>query len=112
MAESWVRTVFGDRVEVWSAGTRPGTGIKDRTKAIMAEVGCSMDGQAPSPVSDLPQGLDWLILMGEGVECPPLGEKNRVDWGFPDLDGTDLATLKSMRDQIGAKVRELGASLM
>jgi len=106
MAESWARKVLGDRAEIYSAGTRPGTEVKDRTKALMAEVGGTMEGQSPSPLSELPADLDWLILMGEGVECPSLGEKHRVDWGFPDLDGTDLEALRKMRDQIGAKVRE------
>lgn len=112
MAESWARKLLGDRAEISSAGTHPGSGIKDRTKALMAEVGCSMEGQTPSPLSELLPALDWLVLMGEGVDCPPLGERNRLDWGFPDLDGTDLEALRTMRDQIGGKVRELGASLV
>lgn len=107
MAESWARKILGDRAEIFSAGTRPGSGIKDLTKSLMADVGCSMEGQSPSPLADLPQGLDWLVLMGEGVDCPPLGEKNRLDWGFPDLDGTDIEALTRMRDEIGGKVREL-----
>lgn len=111
MAESWARTLFSDRADIYSAGTRPGNGIKERTKALMDEVGCSMDGQSPRPLSDLPADLDWLVLMGEAVVCPPLGEKNRVDWGFPDLDGTDLDALTRIRDQIGQKVRALGDSL-
>ena len=107
MAESWARKLAPAHVEIFSAGTRPGQVVKDRTKALMAEVGCSMEGQAPSPLENLPADLDWLILMGEGVVCPPLGEKHREDWGFPDLDGNDLDAYKALRDQIGLKVRRL-----
>lgn len=111
MAESWAKKIAAENHSIYSAGTRPGKGIKDRTKDIMKEVSCSMDGQFPKPLTELPETIDYLILMGEGVDCPDLGEADRQDWGFPDLDGSDLTALKDLRDAIGEKVKALISSI-
>ncbi len=111
MGESWARKLAGDGINIFSAGTRPGSGVKPGVTEIMAEVGSDTEGQYSKPLSELPGEIDYLILMGEGVDCPDLGEKYRQDWGFPDLDGSDMEALKELRDAIGEKVKELLSSI-
>lgn len=48
MAAAWLRRLGGDRIEVLSAGTRPGKAVAPRAALVMDEVGIDIRGHVPA----------------------------------------------------------------
>jgi arsenate reductase (thioredoxin) len=117
MAEAYLRLYAGDRFEVHSAGLKP-KGIHPFTVQVMAEVGCSLEGQASKGVEVyLGRTLfKYLITVCDHAEqnCPTVwpGVNQRLHWSFEDpaaTEGSDevkLAKFHQVRDQISQKVRD------
>jgi hypothetical protein len=49
--------------------------------------------------------------MGCGDACPVFPGKRYEDWELEDPSGKDVATVRRIRDEIDARVRELLATL-
>jgi len=112
MAAGWLRHLGGDRVMVWSGGSEPASEINPAAVEAMAEIGIDITTQFPKPWTDeVVRAADVVITMGCGDACPLYPGKRYEDWELPDPAGQDVAAVRPIRDEIGARVRTLLASL-
>ena len=55
---------------------------------------------------------DVVVTMGCGDTCPIFPGKRYEDWDVPDPAGQDLASVRTIRDQIKVHVQNLLADLV
>jgi len=119
MAEGWLRHLYGDRYEAYSAGTEA-TGVRPLAVQAMAEAGVDIAGQESKTLERyLQQPWDYVITVCDQANeaCPVFpGGKVRLHWSFPDpsqASGTleeQLATYRDVRDAIGNRVERFVAT--
>ena len=87
MADAFLRTLGGDRYEVYSAGITP-AGVHHLTKQVMGEIGISMEGHQSNHVDEFKDiEFDYVIPLCEvaALSCPDFpGEHERINWYIDD----------------------------
>lgn len=90
-----------------SAGTQPGDRVHPVVVQAMSEVGIRLEGAKPQKLTpELAQGVEMLITMGCGDDCPFVPGLRREDWPLPDPKGLPIEQVRAVRDQIRQRVRE------
>ncbi len=113
MAEAFARIHGGDRVEAYSAGSRPSGIVNPKAIAAMAEIGYDLSTHSSKSLDDLPQvEYDFVATMGCGDACPFVRAKQRADWQIPDPKNLPPAEFNQVRDLIKEKVRSALATLL
>jgi arsenate reductase len=108
MAAAWLAHLAGDRVDVRSAGSEPADQVNPVAVAAMAEAGIDITAEQPKLLStDAVRESDVVITMGCGDTCPIFPGKRYEDWDLPDPAGQPLDAVRSIRDQIRARVERL-----
>lgn len=103
MAAAYARSMGGDHVVVFSAGSDPGDSLNPAVIAAMNEVGLDIAHEAPKKLTE---------QMGCGDACPVYLGKRREDWDLEDPRGKDLHTVRSIRDEIADRVNVLLTALL
>jgi protein-tyrosine-phosphatase len=111
MAEAFARMLGGEAVEAISAGSRPSGRINPKAIRFMDELGYDLSAHASKSLDEIDGEFDAVITMGCGDSCPWVPAKRREDWALPDPRDMDDEGYRAVRDQIGARVRQLLASL-
>jgi arsenate reductase (thioredoxin) len=112
MAAGYLRELAGGRVEVLSAGSEPKDQINPVAIEAMAEEGIDIAGNTPKILTvDAVKESDVVITMGCGDACPIFPGKRYEDWELEDPAGTDLVTVRRVRDDIRGRVEELLAEI-
>lgn len=112
MAEGFARKYGAGQIEAFSAGSRPAGAVNPRAVALMAERGCDLSAQAPTPVSAFEgQAVDAVVTMGCGDACPWLPASRRLDWDLPDPKLLSDDAFRGVRDDIEQRVRALLADV-
>ena len=111
MAEAFARIHGGDRIEASSAGSRPSGRINPKAIRFMSELGYDLSTHASKSLDDIAGAFDAVITMGCGDTCPWVPAQRREDWALPDPRDMDDEGYRAVRDAIGARVRDLLASL-
>jgi arsenate reductase (thioredoxin) len=94
-----------------SAGTKPGVAVHPEVAAVMREVGIDLSAATPRLLTgDLAGGVNLLITMGCGEECPYVPGVERRDWALADPKGRPVGEVRAIRDEIKARVAALVAS--
>lgn len=108
MAEAICKSIAGDKLEAYSAGTQLKNEINpDAVRVIQRLYGVDMTKtQRPKQLSDIPP-VDIVITMGCGVECPYLLCKYRADWGLADPTGKPEEEFLQTAQIIKNKICEL-----
>lgn len=107
MAEALTREAarrVGLDLDVQSAGTEA-TRVKDDAKAVMAEIGLSLDGHTSKTLWDVPdpQNFDYVITVCDSAAeaCPVYpGKTHRLHYPFTDPSGSSLDRWRTVRDQL------------
>jgi protein-tyrosine-phosphatase len=110
MAEGLARALdASDRVEVWSAGSRPSGSVNARAIRFMAEKGIDLSAHWSKSLESVPQDVawDWVVTMGCGDACPHVPARRRLDWDLPDPKSLDDAGFRAVRDRIEGLVKGL-----
>ena len=108
MAEAFARMIGGDRVEAYSAGSRPSGKVNPRAALSMKEVGYDLAAHRSKPLAEIPQEeYDVVVSMGCGDACPFVPAKRREEWDIPDPRDMPPEKFREVRDTIRAKVEEL-----
>ena len=111
-AEVLARRYGGDALEVRSAGSAPGAGVNPVVAQVLAERGLPVTDHTPTLLDvDLVQESDVVITMGCGETCPVFPGKRYEDWPVDDPAGRDIEAVRTIVDDIDARVRNLLASL-
>jgi arsenate reductase len=112
MAAGFARTLGGERVEVFSAGSEPADALNPVAVAAMAEEGIDIAGTQPAILTtDAVRAADVVITMGCGDTCPIFPGKRYEDWELTDPAGLGIDEVRPIRDEIRARVKGLLASL-
>ena len=122
MAEGWLRHLYGDQFEAYSAGTRPGR-LDPRAVKAMLEAGVDISSQRSKGVEELPDILfDLVVTVCDSAkeECPYFpGAGKNIHRSFqdPPLLAKDAASeeealthYRRVRDEIRDFVFALGES--
>jgi len=107
MAEGWAKQLGSDVLEAFSAGTEKYDHPKPLAMEVMEDLGIDMSHASSKLLDKLPEGIDILITMSCGVECPFVVYKHREDWGLEDPSGGPKEGFEITRDLIKDKVVEL-----
>lgn len=111
MAEAFARIHGGDRVEAFSAGSRPSGVINPKAVRFMAELGYDLAAHDSKSLDQIGGEFDAVVTMGCGDSCPWVPAKRREDWALPDPKHMDDADYRVVRDDISARVKALIESL-
>lgn len=116
MAEGFARLHGGDRIEAYSAGSRPSGQVNPRAIQFMAERDYDLarhDSKGLDPFGQA--AFDAVITMGCGDACPWLPAARHEDWALPDPKHLPDAEFRAIRDRIEEKVigllNELGLAV-
>jgi protein-tyrosine-phosphatase len=113
MAAGLVKLRSEGRIHVRSAGSAPGERINPAAVEAMEEIGVDMSEEFPKPLTDeVVRAADVVITMGCGDACPIYPGKRYEDWELDDPAGQDLETVRRIRDEIDARVRQLIGELL
>jgi arsenate reductase (thioredoxin) len=111
MAEAFARLHGGDAIDASSAGSKPSGRINPKALRFMGELGYDLSSHASKSLDDVVGEFDAVVTMGCGDRCPWVPAARREDWALPDPRDLDDAGYRAVRDEIGARVRALLASL-
>jgi arsenate reductase (thioredoxin) len=108
MAQAFANIYGKDRVEAYSAGSRPSGKVNPKAIAAMTELDYDLSRHQSKSLDELPDvTFDYAITMGCGDTCPLVRAKNRLDWNIPDPRDMNEEDFRKVRDLIGEKVAEL-----
>ncbi len=108
MAQAFARIHGGDRVEAYSAGSRPSGKVNPKAVDAMGELGYDLTTHRSKSLDDLPNvDFDAAVTMGCGDACPLVQARIREDWQIPDPREMPPEKFREVRDLIGRKVKEL-----
>ena len=115
MAAGLMRDVAGDRVDVHSAGTAPGTAVNALSAQVLAEIGVDITHETPKAVDpSLTAAVDRIVILGAEAQVDAPADRT-VRWitDEPSDRGIDgIERMRIVRDDIATRVRELAADLL
>jgi len=111
MAEAFVK-MAGDRVEAYSAGSKPSGKVNTKAVTAMKEIGYDLTKHHSKSLDQVKQfaSFDVVVTMGCGDACPWMPAKEFIDWEIPDPGEMDENNFRLVRDLIRNRVSELLAS--
>lgn len=102
----------GNRVEAYSAGSKPSGLVHPKAIESMREVGYDLTQHTSKSLSEIPSGeYDVVLTMGCGDACPVVQAKRRESWDIPDPKAMPPDEFRGVRDLIEHKVKALLANL-
>ena len=108
MAAGLLKHLIGNKVKVFSAGSKPANELNPAAVEAMAEIGIDISQNIPTQFNEsLMEEVDIVITMGCGDTCPILPGKNYLDWQLDDPASQKIEKVREIRDQIENKVRLL-----
>ena len=117
MAEGFLRSISGERLEIQSAGTRA-TRVHPLAVDVMREVGIDISHHESKSVDDVGEGWDVVVTVCD-ASCPvPPRSGLKLRWKVPDpsaAGGTKIERVqvfRGVRDSIEKRVRLLAATLL
>lgn len=112
MASAWLKSMVGDRADIWSGGSNPSPQLNSSVVDVMNEVGIDLTQEFPKPWTDeIIRASDVIITMGCGDSCPIYPGKKYEDWQVPDPEGQPVAVVREIRDDIRQRVESLVRTL-
>jgi len=114
MAEGFFRKYAPKGYEAISAGTKPTPEVNPIAIEVMKEVGVDLSKQKPKVLtSEIIKESILNVNMGcmDKTECPAVFMKNSVDWNIEDPKGKSIEQVRTIRNNIELKVRQLCKTL-
>ena len=108
MAQAFAIMHGADRVNAYSAGSRPSGRINPKAIAAMKELGYDLSVHESKSLDEIPEvQYDYAITMGCDDACPMVNALHREDWSIPDPRDMDEVEFRKVRDLIESKVKAL-----
>ncbi|NNN08148.1 MAG: arsenate reductase ArsC [Acidimicrobiaceae bacterium] len=113
MAAAFARSLGGDRITVYSAGSAPGERLNPAVVEVMLEVGIDIINEQPQKLTDeMALSADVVVTMGCGDACPIYPGKRYEDWVLTDPAGKDLDEVRPIRNEVQRRVTALVDELL
>ena len=98
-------------MQVYSAGTKPGTAVNDLSAQALAEVGVDITGNTPTLIDpQLVRDVDVVVTLGREAHVDPVAGTRFENWDTdePSERGIDgIERMRLVRDDIAARVADL-----
>ncbi len=108
LSEGVARKYFSDRIEPYSAGSRPSGKIHPAAIAALEEIGADLSLQSSKGFDALAgKKFDYVITMGCGDVCPYFPSKKHLDWDLPDIKNEPIEKVRALRDNIKERITEI-----
>lgn len=111
MAAALLDRAADGQVRVRSAGSAPADEIHGNVRKAMSEIGIELDGTPQRFTNDDIESADIIVTMGCGDSCPVIPGKLYLDWEESDPAGQSLETVRTIRDSIDDRARDLLAQM-
>lgn len=115
MAAGLMRKVAGDSVDVYSAGTKPGTAINALSAQSLAELGVDITDQSPKLIDpQVVHDVDVVVTLGREAHVEPVAGTRFENWATdePSERGIDgMERMRLVRADISARITDLAARL-
>lgn len=115
MAAGLMRQLAGDRIEVHSAGTDPGTALNALSEESLREVGADMSAEYPKTIDPaLVRDVDVVVVLGRQARVEPVAGTRFETWDTdePSERGIEgIERMRLIRDDIAARVQTLAHEL-
>jgi arsenate reductase (thioredoxin) len=114
MAEALLNSKAAGLAVARSAGSRPADAVHPEVVEVMRELNVDLSDRQPQSLGpEVVDGVDVVVTMGCGDECPYIPGAVVVDWEIDDPAGRTLDEVRAIRDDIGSRIDELlGAELL
>ncbi len=110
-----MRATASETVDIYSAGTAPGTAINALAAESLLEVGVDISGENPQPIDpQLVRKVDIVGTLGREATVDPVPGTLFENWDIdePSKRGIDgIERMRLVRDDITARVDSLAARL-
>jgi arsenate reductase len=111
MAEGFARTLGGDTLEIYSAGTNPTGFVSEDAIEIMRELKIDISRQRSNGLEAVPVAdMDIVVSMAPvpARKLVPRGFAGvAIDWKVQDPVGKSLTVFRRVRDEIHVRVTDL-----
>ncbi len=113
MSEAFAVMHGGNRVEAYSAGSKPSGIVNAKAIAAMKELDYDLGQHHSKSLEEVKAfaPFDVVVTMGCGDACPWMPARRFVDWQIPDPRDMNENEFRHVRDLIGGKVKSLLDSL-
>lgn len=115
MAAGLMRKVAGDSVDVYSAGTTPGTAINALSAQSLAEVGVDITDQSPKLIDpQVVSDVDVVVTLGREAHVEPVPGTRFENWDTDEPSERGIGGIERMRlvrDDIAARVADLATRI-
>lgn len=114
MSQAFARIHGGDKVEAYSAGSKPSGVVNPKAIAAMQELGYDLSTHDSKSLQEVEAfaPFDAVVTMGCGDACPWMPAQQFIDWQIPDPKHMEPAQFNEVRDYISSKVKALIESLV
>lgn len=111
MAAGLMRKLAGDAIDVYSAGTKPGTAVNALSAEALAEIGVDISNEKPKPIDlQLLRDVDVVVTLGLEAHVEPVDGTRFENWDTdePSERGIDgIERMRLVRDDITDRVADL-----
>lgn len=116
MAEAFARLCSNNRVNAFSAGSRPSGSVNPKAITAMKDFGYDLSTHRSKSLDDLPAiDFDAVVTMGCGDSCPNISSSFRDDWSLPDPRDMNPETYRQIcqviREKVQALLKNLGVEI-
>ncbi|UUE28430.1 low molecular weight phosphatase family protein (plasmid) [Rhodococcus qingshengii] len=115
MAAGLMRKAAGDQVDVYSAGTKPGSAVNALSAETLLEVGVDISGETPTLIDpQLVREVEIVVTLGSEAKVDPVAGTDFENWDTdePSERGIDgIERMRLVRDDIAARVDALAGRL-
>jgi arsenate-mycothiol transferase len=115
MAAGLMRKAAGDQVQVYSAGTKPGSAVNALSAETLLEVGVDITGETPTLIDpQLVRDVDLVVTLGSEAKVESVAGTAFENWDTdePSERGIDgIERMRLVRNDIAARVDALAARL-
>lgn len=116
LAAGLMRSLAGNGVRVYSAGTKPGPALNPESVESLVELGIDITGEYPKPVTDeVLDAVDAVIVLGTEAKLDaPAGKRFEIwETDEPSTRGIrGMERMRLVRDDIKARVQTLHDELV
>jgi arsenate reductase len=109
LSEAFAKINGADKVEAWSAGSKPSGIINPKAIAAMKDIGYDLTAHHSKSLEEVKSfaPFDAVVTMGCGDACPWMPAKQFMDWEIPDPKSMGPDEYNTVVRLIEQKVKEL-----
>ena len=108
MAQAFATIHGKEKVNAYSAGSKPSGKINPKAVAAMRELNYDLSKHQSKALTEIPDiEFEYAVTMGCGDACPYVRAKHRVDWNIPDPRDMNEFDFNNVRNLIEQQVKDL-----